>query len=509
MKSNAKIFDNIRYGLSIMMAGAVIISFSGCDNLLKEDVFSELDPAKMVSTQTGIERVLFNAYDYASIRGNFGGNIQFHEEWLCDQLWETGGAVNQQYVPMSNFSFDSSTPSHWTTLWERFYKAIRDCNLVLENIESSPVNEDTKKLMTAEAKFIRASVYFKMHSLWGTVPLRLTTTGSAKLEKCTTEKIESFIETEMTAAAADLPVRGALSGYQYGRATKGAAQAYLCKHYLQTKQWQKAADMAKTIIDSKVYELWPDYTTLFTVDNEEINKEFIWVYTCTAFGNDDQGNEIMCGVFPADFKSTVDGKIQFLSSMRNWARMDRMWDSFYNTYDPADKRLGLYVTQYYNSKGELVDLTGADNIRLFKYTPDVNAVANNHGNDIPVFRLADIILARAEALNELNGPNQESLDLLQQIRDRAGLTDKLSLSSFTKETLRDRIFQERSWELVGENHRREDLIRQGKFIEVAKARTLKQYGEAVSSKIDDHFLVFPIPQTEIDANDLCKQNDKY
>ena len=500
MKPNIKhIFLGVIYTVALY-------STTGCDDILKEEVYSELDPAKMFSSQTGVERVLFNAYDYAAINGNFGGNIQFQEEWVCDQFWETGGAVNQQYVPMSNFSFDASYPGHWGTLWNRCYKAIRDCNLVLENIDSAPINDETKKLMKAEARFIRASVYFKMHSLWGNVPLRLTNTGEADMKKSTTEEIESFIESEMLAAASNLPERGAMTGYQYGRATKGAAQAYLCKHYLQTRQWQKSADMAALIIGSKVYNLWPDYTTLFTVDNEQKNTEFIWVYTCSALGT---GNELMNGAFPPDFKSTVDGKITFLPNMRNWARMDRVWDSFYNSYNPADKRLGLYVTSYYKSNGSLVDLKGKDNIRLFKYTPDINAVANAHGNDIPVFRLADIILARAEALNELKGPNQESLDLLQEIRDRAGLTDKLDLSSFTKESLRDRIFQERSWELVGENHRREDLIRQGKFIETAKARTLKQYGEVVSSKIDDHFLVFPIPQTEIDANKLCEQNEGY
>ncbi len=498
--------DSMRRRFFNIVSAVAILSLMGCENLLEEDVFSEMDSSKMFSTQTGVERVLFNAYDYAAINGNFGGNIQFQEEWVCDQFWETGGAVNQQYVPMSNFSFDASYPGQWTTLWNRFYKAVRDCNLVLENIDSSPVSEETKKLMKAEARFIRASVYFKMHSLWGTVPMRLSTTVAADLKKCTTEEIEAFIENEMSEASVDLPERGEMSGYQYGRATKGAAHAYLCKHYLQTRQWQKAADIAKEIIDSKVYELWPDYTTLFTVENEQKNKEFIWVYGCSALGT---GNQLMNGAFPADFKSTADGKITFLPNMRNWARMDRVWDSFYNSYDPADKRLGLYVTSYYNSKGVLVDLTGKDNIRLFKYTPDINAVANDHGNDIPVFRLADIILARAEALNELNGPSQEVLDLLQEVRDRAGLTDKLSLGTFTKESLRDRIFQERSWELAGENHRREDLIRQGKFIEVAKARALKQYGESVSGKIDEHFLVFPIPQTEIDANKLCRQNDGY
>jgi len=486
--------DTMKY--RILTISLLAFSLVGCKSLLEENVYSQLDPSKMFSTQTGIERVLFNAYDYAAINGNFGGNIQFQEEWVCDQFWETGGAVNQQYVPMSNFSFDAGYPTHWANLWTRMYKAIRDCNLVLENIDGAPIDDATKATLKAEARFVRASAYFKCYSLWGPVPLRKGSLDDANTPRCTAEEIESFIETEFTEALKDLPEKGT-KGYQYGRATKGAAQAYLCKHYLQHHQWQKAVDMADAIINSGKYELWSDYCTLFTVDNEMTNNEYIWVYTCISTGT---GNEMMNGAFPAKFKSTVDGKIQFLSNMRNWARMDRIWDDFYNTYDPADKRLGLYCTEYIDADGKHIDLKNANNIRLFKYTPDVNAEGNAHGNDIPVIRLADIILAKAEALNELNGPTQEALDLVQQIRTRAGLTEPLKLSDYDKDNLRDRIIQERSWELVGENHRREDLLRVGKFVEVAKARALKQYGETVANKVDDHFKVFPIPYNEADAN---------
>lgn len=470
----------------------------GCEDALKEDVYSQLDPGTLFRSSTGVERVLFGAYDYAQINGNFGGNIQFQEEWTCDQFWETGGAVNQQAVPMLGFTFDASYPTHWNTLWERFYKSIRNCNLVLENLDSSPIDETTKARIIAEARFIRASVYYKAWTLWGGVPLRTSSSDPANMARATADEVGEFVESEMLATVDVLPNRGELSGYQYGRATKGAAMGYLCKYYLNSKQWQKCADMARRIIALGIYELWPDYTTLFTVENEQTNKEFIWVYTCSATGT---GNEQMCGAFPPSFKSTVDGKIVFTDNMRNWARQDRLRDSFYNSFDPSDKRRELIITEYINTNGKRVSLLNADNTRSFKYVPDVNAVANAHGNDIPVIRYADILLSLAESLNELNGPNQESIDLIQQIRDRAGLTDKLSVSDFTKETLRERILDERGWEFYQENLRRQDLIRNGSFISRAKAR--------VGDYVDDHFLVFPIPQNEIDANSLCEQNEGY
>lgn len=482
----------------IFCASLLALAMGGCSGILDEEVFSQLDPGTLFNSSTGVERVLFGAYDYSQINGNFGGNIHFQEEWTCDQFWETGGAVNQQFVPMHNFTFDASYPTHWNQLWNRFYKSVRNCNLVLENLDGSPIADDIKARMEAEARFIRASVYFKAQSLWGGVPLRTSTTDPADMARATAEEVGEFVEREMLAVAEVLPNPGEISGYQYGRATKGAAMAYLCKYYLNSKQWQKCADMAKKIMDLDIYELWPDYTTLFTVENEQVNKEFIWVYTCSAIGT---GNEEMCGAFPASFHSTVDGKIVFTDNMRNWARMDRVYDSFYDSFDPADKRLGLFVTEYINTAGKVVSLLNNDNIRSFKYTPDPNAVGNANGNDIPVIRYADILLSRAEALNELLGPNQETLDLLQMVRDRAGLTDKLSVSSFTKETLRDRILDERSWEFYQENLRRQDLIRHGKFISSAKAR--------IGDRVDDHFLVFPIPQNEIDANKLCEQNPGY
>ena len=484
----------IKYLFLSLLLGITFL-FTGCESVLDEDVYSQLDPATLFTSANGVERVLFGAYKDAQVNDNFGGNIWFQEEWTCDQFWETGGAVNLQAVVMLAFTWDAAYPDHWAGLWRNCYNAIRNCNLVLENIDQSPVDNTLKEKLIAEARFVRASAYHTLYTRWGGVPLRLTTTGEQELARASDQEIKEFMIREFTAVVSVLPGR---DGIAYGRATKGAALGYLCKIYLNAKDWQQCADVAKLIMDLGTYELWPDYYTLFSVDVERQQKEYLWVYTCSALG---PGNEFINGAFPPEFAKTVDGSIVFTSNMRNWARMDRVKDSFYNSFDPDDKRKDLIITEYINTKGATVSLLDNDNTRSFKFLPDPNSIGNAHGNDIPVIRYADILLARAEALNELNGPNQESLDLIQMIRDRAGLTTPLNISDYTKESLRSRILDERGWEFYGENLRRQDLLRHGLFIQKAKERGI--------TIADEHHKLFPIPQIEIDANSLCEQTLGY
>jgi hypothetical protein len=151
-------------------------------------------------------------------------------------------------------------------------------------------------------------------------------------------------------------------------------------------------------------------------------------------------------------------------------------------------------------KGDTISLLNKDNTRSFKYWPDPNHEANNNGNDIPEIRYADILLSRAEALNELQGPNQESIDLINQIRERAGLND-ITLADYpTKETLRDHILAERGWEFYSEGKRREDLLRMGKFISNAQAR---------GKNAKPFQKLFPIPQQAMDSNPKLVQNTGY
>jgi hypothetical protein len=118
-----------------------------------------------------------------------------------------------------------------------------------------------------------------------------------------------------------------------------------------------------------------------------------------------------------------------------------------------------------------------------------------------MIRYAEVLLNAAEALNEINGPNQEAIGYINQVRERAGVP-LYSVSDFaSKEELRDAILDERGWEFVSEGLRRMDLVRQGKFISRAKARGV--------SHAQDYMMRFPIPQAEINSNPNLEQNEGY
>ena len=108
-------------------------------------------------------------------------------------------------------------------------------------------------------------------------------------------------------------------------------------------------------------------------------------------------------------------------------------------------------------------------------------------------------MTRAEALNELNGPTQEAIDLVNEIRNRAGVIP-LILGSFNKDSLRDAILREREWEFYFEGNAREDQIRHGVMISRARAR---------GKNAQDFHVLYPIPQRELDANSNLEQNPGY
>ena len=138
-----------------------------------------------------------------------------------------------------------------------------------------------------------------------------------------------------------------------------------------------------------------------------------------------------------------------------------------------------------------------------KYPEDPSQISEMAGNDMVIYRYADVLLAQAEVLNELNGPTVEAIALVEQVRSRAHLVNSIPTSAtVSKDAFRDFILDERGRELFVEGHRRRDLIRHGKFIEVAH----KQGHEAAK----DFMVLFPIPQNAIDdSKGKVKQNPGY
>jgi starch-binding outer membrane protein, SusD/RagB family len=215
------------------------------------------------------------------------------------------------------------------------------------------------------------------------------------------------------------------------------------------------------------------------------------------------GNWYTAGALPINFKtSTQIPEYVWVPGMANFATQYRLRSAFVNSFDLVnDKRAVLILRSYTNLAGANVNLMATpNNARCLKYW-DNGTVGNHSGNDVPVIRYADILLTKAEALNELNGPTQESLDLINAVRARAGIAALTLTDATSKEVYRDLILRERGWEFVAEGKRREDLLRHDKFISLAQARGITTAGEK-------HKL-YPTPQAERDANKLCSQNDGY
>lgn len=469
----------------------------GCEALLEEPVRSEFTESTLLATKTGIESVLVDAYS----KDGGSRNIVKRGEMTTDIMWQTGGGENGTAGPLINFRWDPSSTLEafdWMNHWEE----IRDANIVIENIPGASgfTSEDDKAALIAETRFIRVWAFYQLWDQFGSVPIRKSLSDPLELARPTDTEFAEFIETELKAVIPDIYPTGKQPAY--GRAHRGAAQTLLCLWYLNTYQWQKCADLAQEIISSGSFELHPDYNALFALENER-NKEFIWVHAYLA--NSSSVNVLLATNLPWDYYKGVDGGLEGVINTKwsNFASQYRLYDAFYNSFDPKDQRKGRILTKYEDSKGKMVDLLVdyKDATREMKFPPDPNASANNHGNDFPFFRYADVLLARAEALNELNGPNQETIDLVNKIRNRAGLDSK-SLSDFpSKEALSDQILNERKWEFWGEGKRRRDLIRADHFIKCAHDRGI--------ANAKDYQIWFPIPQSAIDANPLLEQNKGY
>jgi starch-binding outer membrane protein, SusD/RagB family len=474
-----------------------LLSQTGCKKVLEVTPPGEFAPGNVLATDKGIRSVLFSSYSFMQ-NPTPSRNVINVSEVSSDIGFNSGGAENLFLQQLINFTWDASLGTFQADVWAPTYRAIRDANIVLENIESVNTSEANKKLYAAEARFLRAYAYELLYKWFGPVPLRISSTSEPILAKATDAEIRTFIETDLMAAIIDLPNPGQEEAF--ARANKGAALGVLSKHYLNTKQWQKAADACQQLMVFNYYQLFPMYQNMFRVENEG-NKEMILVQPCRNEVN--FGNWYSAGALPPNFKTSPQiPEFTWTTAMANFATQYRMRTAFTNTFDTInDKRATLLIRRYVNTSGATVNLLATpDNVRSLKYW-DNATVGNHSGNDVPVIRYADILLSRAEALNELNGPTQEALDLINLVRARAGIFNLTLAEASSKNVLRDLILRERGWEFYSEGLRREDLLRHNKFISLATAR-------GVATASDKHKL-FPIPQTEIDANPLCEQNTGY
>ena len=465
--------------LSLILLGATI----SCDNAVEEEIFSQLGASNYLTSQDGIETLLFSSYSQMnnSHAGQryFAADLPFQDTWGRSGSWEERTAE-----PLTYFSWTSSSffvPDIWVDL----YRSIRDANIVLKNL-SDDFPTDFKNKMQGEARALRASAYQEILAFYGPGPLITETTETLINPRASQSEMEKFIEDEFLAAIQLLPDSQA----DWGRFDKGMAMGSLLRFYMNSKQYAKALPLSKQIMDLGKYELDPNYTAVFAADNEG-NKEII--YPVVKSGTS-QGKWLICITLPRDYPRP--------DNQGTCAAVVYGRDYFMDLFEPNDVRGNVHMIRSYTSNtGESIVGYGKDESVMLKYPIDPNASgAFSNNNDYAHVRYADVLMHRAEALNETSGPSQEAIDLINQIRTRAGASTIILGNYSTKESLKSFIMEERRREFFFEGKIREDAIRNGVFISTAQSR---------GRPAQDFHRLFPIPLAELDANKEMTQNPGY
>lgn len=391
---------------------------------------------------------------------------------------------------MDALTYNPSSPST-SEIFRANYEGINRANRAISIIPTlDKADANIRERLVGEAKFLRAFMYFTLVKAYGGVPVIDHVPNPAseedrlmQLTRKTPAEVYAFIEKDLTEAAAVLPLKSAYSVSEKGRASQGAAYALLAKVNLYQKNWQKVVDNCNLVTG---YSLVANYASMFRLAGE----------------NDAESIFEIQGTGTVPIKGIAGySNIQGARGAGGWGwGFNTPSQSLLNAYEANDVRKNATIifagTTLYD--GRVVPTTVENPMYNYKAYSSSFTDAWETDTNIKYLRFAEVILMKAEALNEL-GQTADAIVLLNQIRNRAGIANTTAVS---QSDLRTAIWKERRVEMAFEHDRFFDLVRTG---QAAAAFTI--HGKTfVTGKHE----VFPLPQAFIDeAGGLSTQNPGY
>lgn len=473
--------------ISLGLMGLLVMSCS--QDFLEVPPVSSVTTDNLYKTDKDFQDALTGCY--AALRSAYD-NMYVYGDIRSDDAWHAL-SNNVQMNSINNFSERSSEPVFETT-WTDYYLLIFRANILLGRISDVEVSEvPNKERYVLEAKFLRALAYFDLVRIFGDVPKitsEISIEDSYKEGRKPVDEIyQDIIIPDLLEADAGLPV--SYTGVNVGRATKGAAKSLLGKVYLTRKDFTNAESKLQEVT-TLGYGLLPNYLDLFDYSKDEHHSEYIFDVEYMD-GGQGLGSKFTNAFIPKSVDNHADNYFGIKGGVGEFNTPT--FDLFY-AFDPEDPRRSVTVDSvYYDNDG---NPHGFIQIATFtkKYITPV-ASLNDSPVNWKVIRYADVLLMYAEALNE-NNKTEDALIYLNRVRERAGLD---GYSGLSKDQARERIYEERRFELGMEGHRWFDLVRTGRALEKLSSEGMKPYNT-----------VFPIPLREVQVvNDpsIFPQNEGY
>ena len=534
-----------------IICAAVIVSIGTFTSCTKLDVPVESQYVKSNFPVTDADYTALLGSIYSNLSSNYAvpywrmQNMSTDEAILParDGNFDDGGQYRQLHY--HTWTFDHPNV---ITVWQWGFGGINTCNRVMSVINASTATAAKKAATIAEVRAMRALYLYFMMDLYGNVPIITDFPVTVQPSTQPRAKVYAFIESELKAVLPLLPAKsadGPTNIAQYGHATKGMVFALLTKMYMNagvyigTDHYQDAVTMADSVQANTNYSLDARYRDIFLPSNgPQINE------TIFAIPYDQQipGNQFTrFGFFyylVQAYGFNVGLSIAMSTTPEFYARFNLPGDDRTKTWlagpQFAPDGNGGFTNQpiYYPAPNDKVQinliptltLTGlkpmdvgndvltsqSEGVRSIKYYPDptTTQATRLNGNDVPVFRLADIYLMKAEALlrgatpTMINGELQTPLTLVNKVRLRAHAPAATSIA------LND-ILDERARELSWEAWRRNDLIRFGLFEKEYPLPVVGGKADDLKMNTDPTRRLYPVPSTEIKTNPNLVQNPGY
>ncbi|MBR5326362.1 MAG: RagB/SusD family nutrient uptake outer membrane protein [Prevotella sp.] len=500
--------------------------FTGCADLDQTSI-SSIDKDNFYQSKEDIETAINGIYQAFTIDGFYGmyNNQSIYFNDLQSDYVKAGAQTNSAHIrELSNFAIQP-TNLFVGYAWKEHYMAINRANVVIEKVASASFLDDQRRQnYTNEARFLRGLVYFNLVRYFGGVPIILHDGEGEGAARNSVDEVYHQIVEDLTAA------EGLPSDYTTldGKASSLAASALLSKVYLvwaqtsspegQSSQrdfYQKSINYADKVINSGKYKLLDKF-----IDNWSVDKK--------------NGAE---HIFSIEHDRTINANVTgHCTFATNWSDSEPVLlatsDKYYEQTDPKDQRRdGSWAKRIYNPN------TGTDFEftipRFRKYIDSLNFAnpassgnAAGQSTNTVIIRYAEILLIKAEAENELNGPTDAAYDAINQVRRRAYWSpylniqntpsdgSDLELSGLTQEQFRERLREERRLEFVLEGQRWFDLIRWHILVKYVKSNTPTD-AETLGTKttkiqnVSKKNYLLPLPQEQIILNPNLEQNWGY
>ena len=522
------------------MKSKLFIAFSllslttiSCKKYLDTTPQDVLVPNNYYNSEAELNAALGGVYSYLAQDGTYSRNLVLELEMGNDE-----GQYNNRNATVGNpamYDCQSSTKIY-SDCWTALYKGINAANLLLDNIELSPVSDTIKNPIKGEALFLRGFYYFQLVNHYGDVPLILKpSTQVSNPNYPRTPSIEVYNQILSDMKGADSLVKDIRATGLPSHVSKSAVEGIIARVYLKMAgrplslglpMYDSAIAWASKVRSSGIHSLNTNYRQIFINQSKDL-----YDYNESMWEVEFYGNNTPTGTMPAGSRFACLLSMRYTGSDPNplivygygaYTPTGTLFDIYNKLPNDTLRRNWNIPTYSYNASSNPRTRTVAASSPWDRdcgkwKRDDETFIPKNKDwgpTNFPLLRYADVLLMLAEAYNEI-GVADSALYLLNTVRARAQVGTNGLVTTLDQNNLRNIIRDERARELCFEGLRKFDLIRWGTFITAMNDQKIAIQNSSSSYKsrylytynnVGPRDTLLPIPSSELSVNNLMTQN---